>query len=220
MRGRAFHAAGVVALICLFAVGCGSDDPGDQSSGTSLTAHQYAELERLYRAQVPLDRLVGSSDPDDMRRLLTGTKRSCQQVDKSDPLLAAVVHGCEELATNMAALGNLDCATPKECNELMASLTTTMQSMLDALRRSQPIIERDVSDEACRDALVIPEEREVLEEVVDALQRFDDAMRSDDIDELEAAGADVDETLKGFDDTPSAKEQLRDFRAACRSAGS
>lgn len=215
MRGGVVHGT-VAALICAAAVGCGSDDSASQSSNTTLTARQYAELERLYRAQVPLDRMVGSDDPDTTRRLLAGTARSCRQVDKSDPLLAAVVSGCEQLAKNMAALGDFDCATEKACNKLMASFTTTMRQLLETLQRSEPIIDQGISDDACRDALLIPEEIEVLEESVDALQRFNDAAQAGEVDTLEAAGEDVDKALAGFDEIPSAKDQLRDFRAACR----
>ncbi|HYI80535.1 MAG TPA: hypothetical protein VEW67_06720 [Thermoleophilaceae bacterium] len=59
MRGRAIHAA-VAALICAIAVGCGADNSASQSSNSTLTAKQYAELERIYLEMVPVDRLVDS----------------------------------------------------------------------------------------------------------------------------------------------------------------
>ncbi len=131
-----------------------------------------------------------------------------------------MVSGCVQLAESLAALGDLDCATAEECSELLASFTTTMERLHETLERSQPTIEREVSDGACRNALIIPEEREALEDVVDALRRFDDAIRSGDVDMLEAAGGDVDEAIAAFDETPSAKELLRNLRAACRPVAS
>lgn len=215
MRARAIHAAAVAMLVCAVAIGCGSDEPASKSSGT-LTPTQYAEIERMYRAMVPLDGLADNDDARSIRRVATGTARACRQVDQTDPLLATMVDGCQRITANLAGLTRLDCTNEQNCGELMTSYVATMRDLLEALRRSERVVEQEVGAPACRDALLTPDQTEALEKAVDAFDRFNAAAQSGDADQLERTGAEVEQALAAMDESPSAREQLQTFRRACR----
>lgn len=216
---RAGFVSAIVVSACAFAIGCGSDgadEPSSASPGGTLTARQYAELERMYSAMVPLDKLADNDDARSLRKVTAGTARACRQVDQTDPLLAAMVDGCERTMANMAAFGDFDCSTEQKCNELMASFVATMRDLLDTLHESKPIVEREVGDPACRDALLTPEQTEALKETVDAFDSFAAAARSGNASELESTGAEVEKALAAMDEVPSARAQFQEFRRACR----
>lgn len=224
MRGREILAA-VAVTTCALAIGCGSDgtdepSPGSPSPNSTLTAKQYAELERMYLAMLPLDSLADNSDARSLRHLTRGTARACRQVDRTDPLLAAMVEGCERIVGRLAAFDTPDCATKQECDALLEKFSAALRDLLDTLRETEPIVEREVGDQACRDALLVPEQMPSLERAVDAFDRFADAVTSGDAEAVETTGADVDEALAALDKAPSTKEQLQTFRRDCKPVAS
>jgi hypothetical protein len=215
MRGRAIHAA-AAALICAIAVGCGSDDSASQSSNSTLTPKQYTELERMYLVMAPADGLADNDDARSLRRAVRIAVRGCRQIDRSDPLLAAMVDGCEQLLGRFAAIADLDCTTARECTEMVEEISTTMRDLIETLHEMEPVVEREVGDPECRDALLTPDQTELLEKLADAFDRFSKAVTSGDADAVTTTGAEIDKVAAAMDDSPSIKQQLKTFRRDCK----
>lgn len=211
MRGRGGSIAAVGAVLCALVAGCGSDE----SSGT-LTAKQFDELERLYLAMIPLEDLADNADAQSLRRVTRGTARACRRVDRSDPLLAAMVENCQRMTASLAALQGSGCTTERDCNAQVEASTAAAVELLAALNGMKPVVEREISDQACRDALSMPDRTARLERAVDAIDRLQKAARSGDPDALQAAIAEAEAAQAELQQARTIKQELRAFRAACR----
>jgi hypothetical protein len=221
--------AAVVAAGCTLAVGCGSDaeSGSDASVGEStpavtaeptLTPKQYSELERLYRALVPLEAVAERDGPQSSDRFNTGMARACRQVGRTDRLLAAMSDACQRTVESVAALGGLDCDTLANCRALLAKTAQVLRELLAEMRKLEPVVERQVADVACRDVLLAPDQTAIFEEAADTLDRFVEAVDANDLDAIEGANADVQAAFAAIDDGPTARDELRVFRASCRPA--
>ncbi len=170
----------------------------------------------MYLEMVPVDGLADNDDARSLRRAVRTAVRGCRQIDRSDPLLAAMVDGCEQLLGRVAALADLDCTTARECTELMEKVSTTMRDLIETLHKMEPVVEREVGDPACRDALLTPDQTELLEELADAFDRFSKAVESGDAAAVTTIGAEIDEAAAAMENSPSIKQQLKTFRRDCK----
>jgi hypothetical protein len=84
----------------------------------------------------------------------------------------------------------------------------------------QPVIEREVGDPECRDALLTPDQTASLEKLAAAFDRFSRAIESGNADAVTTAGTEVDEAVASMDDAPSIKQQLKTFRRDCKPVAS
>ena len=196
--------------------GCGSDGGGAETDARPpLSRAQYAQIYRLYRAQLPLDRANDAEDPTEIRRAARKAARSCRAIDHRDPLLAALVDGCERSMSTLAELANLDCQTERECTKLMNDTADVMDDLATTVRSNEPVFEREVPDEACRKALTAPESVDAGAEYADAIRAANAAIESGDPDKIKTTTAELENASAALDATPSARETLEDFRAAC-----
>jgi hypothetical protein len=228
MQGRGTFVAAVVSVACALAVGCGSDAdngsdaPVDESTTVSaeptLTRKQFSELEQLYRAIVPLERSANRAGPESSHRFNAEMARACRQIDRRDPLLAAMDDACQRTVDSVAALAGLDCDTLASCEALMTETAESLRELLAAMRKLEPVVEREVANAACRDVLLAPDQTAIFEEAADALDGLIEAVDASDPDAIEGANADVQAAFAAIDDGPSARDELRLFRASCRPA--
>lgn len=213
LGGRPAGAACAVAVVSVLATGCGSDSADESSTPVSapsgeLTARQYVQLERLHRSQI--DRK--ESNEASIRR----TIRACRRMDTNDELLAAVVDGCERSMKALASLMKRDCTTQEQCIALMSDSATLIDDLLATLDENAPVIERHVSDQACRDVLLSREQVAALDELSEAFKDFVEIVEGGDPDQIATAQADMQQASAGLDEAPSGREMYGRFKQACR----
>jgi hypothetical protein len=211
-----------VAAIALASVvlagGCGSGgsggsdgEPSDDAQQLTLTPHQYREIERMYRAQLPF----GAQGTDQVAATRQAI-RGCREMDRSDPLLAALVDSCEELIESLAGLTRQDCATVRQCTALMSATATVFDRLLAAVDESRPIVERVVASRACRDVLLSNEHVPALERASDVFKRVADAFKSGEPQRIAAVEDGLTGMTADLENVPSAREMLRRFQRDCR----
>lgn len=223
---RALSLAVVLAAVAL-ASGCGSSgDAGEASgaeratdaareAGSGLSQHQYDELEEMLVAMLPLDEVAGTTDPKAIRARLAEAAAACGEVDRRDPLLAAMVDGCER---TFAAFGSsaMDCSTAAVCGRAMASVADAMDELATTVRENQPTIARAVPAGPCLDVLLSAEEVETAEAAVPVFRRAAKAIASGDPAAIAAVEDDMADVEARESELPSVREELRGFRRHCR----
>jgi hypothetical protein len=210
----------ILAIAAALVAGCGSSDDTDaattEPAASPLSRERYVEVERLARAQLPLDDDAQTEDPIAFRRLADRIARTCDRADTSDKLIAALVDGCRESMSAFSALAASDCATPTECARLMLTIADAMDDLVTTVRGNEPLIVAEVPDPACQKALLSPESTAAYVEGIDVLRDAAVGLASGNPSEVAAASSDIDAMEAKFDALPSARAQLERFRRACR----
>jgi hypothetical protein len=216
----------LVAGLAALAIGCGSSDEADRegdSTVAAVSAHdtasglsrrQYDALEELMVAMVPLDETDGPQDQGKTQRALDDVAAACSEVDRGDPLLAAMVDGCERILGSLAA-ADPDCSSASRCAAVFRSLADAMGDLARTARKNQPTIDRGVSDAHCRQAMLSTEATEVAELAASVYRRAGDAVENADQD----AYADLEDDMAALEERsdalPSQRQQLERFRRYC-----
>jgi len=204
----------IVALfvvVALVALGCGSrDDPQDTEPG--LSAHQYQELERLYRVQVRAEAMPN-------RPAIRAIRRACAAVDRDDALLAASVAGCERMAALALSPADIACDAPSGCARLLRGTAKKIDEVLEITQEGQHTLKKLLGSDGCTEALATPPDmRRALTELTQAFRNMavgidtgDDALATKTAHNL----SDIQRQLK---DMPSARHFLDRFRQRCATA--
>ena len=217
----------MLAALAALAVGCGSSDDSAGEGGSTaatvsaqdtrsgLSQPQYDALEELLLAMLPLDEIEAATNLEKAQRVLDDAVAVCSDVDRSDPLLAAMVDGCEGTLATVAAV-DPDCTSASQCEQVMRSLGETMGDLARTIRANQPTIERAVSSPACRETMRAAEGLEVAELSASVYQQAADAIGNAD----QQAFADLEDDMAAIDARnealPSQRQQLERFRRDCR----
>jgi hypothetical protein len=220
-----------VVAVGLTAAGCGSEKaaqpsgsdraestqaaltPADTRSG--LTETQFEELEQMLVAMLPLDDLDEDVGTEKADRVLEDITAACSGVDRKDPLLEAMVDGCEEAVERLAAT-DTDCDSADECGEAMLDLADMLEDIARTVRENRPTIARAVSDRRCREVMSDSEELAVFEQAVPLYRRMAAAISSGDQAAYRATMRDLEPIEARSDALPSGRDRLRQFRRVCR----
>lgn len=201
-----------LAVLALVQAGCGSETES-QEPRQGLSNTQFREIERLYRVQVEAEKM---EDKGRDRQALQKTAKACAAVDDSDPLLAAMVNGCGELARFALSLASSKCDTPSGCARQLGVAATRMDDLVDTLRQNERTIDRLLGENGCSETLDAPREffvvfhtaSRALRDMAAAIESGDDVLVDEAVNGLERAEKDL-ESL------PSAATFLERFREAC-----
>lgn len=164
---------------------------------------------------LPLDEIDASKSPEKAQRVLDDAAAVCSSVNRKDPLLAAMVDGCERTLATVAAV-DPNCASADQCQQAMRSLGESMDELVRTVRKNQPTIERAVSNAACRETMLAGEAIEVAELSASVYRQAADAIGAADQDAL----TDLEDDMAAIDARnealPSQRQQLERFRRDCR----
>jgi hypothetical protein len=186
-----------------------------------LSAAQFAAIERVYVAAIPLDELGRSetAPQSEVDAASNAVLRVCRKLSTRDPLLRAMRTGC-------AAIADLNEATSTlaACSDDAACLKRAIKSGRAALRRG--INSSRVSDRAvnathlaprCKRALVTPPRGYAAYNELDAgLGKLDRALTTGSPDDFAAAEAALARAEKDGRSLPTAKRSLQLLRSDCR----
>lgn len=217
----------LLAAMAALAMGCGSSDGSDgegnstvatvstYETASGLSQPQYEALEELLVAILPLDKIDVTKDLEKAQRVLDEAAAACSDVDRGDPLLAAMVDGCERTLATLAAL-DPDCSSASQCGQAMGSLAEAVDDLARTARANQPTIARAVSRPACREALLSSEVLEVAEFSVPVYRQAADAIGNADQEAYAALEDDMAAIDTRSEALPSQRQELERFRRNCR----
>jgi hypothetical protein len=185
-----------------------------------LTAAQFAAIERVYVAALPLD-AFRTSDTAPLSKVDAATQaviRACGKLSAHDPLLRALRAGCPAISEFTEAVTAVAACSDAAC------LTQALESARAALRRG--VSGSRVSDRAinathlarrCKRALLTaPRAYAVYDELDAALETLEHALASASADDLTAAEAALARAEKDSNSLPTAKRSLQLLRSGCR----
>jgi hypothetical protein len=203
----------LLPLLSWAVAGCGSDD-GTQEPAGSLTASQYRQLEHLYRVQVTVEEM---QEKGQYRAPLRKAVKACATVDRSDPLLAAVVAGCKETAQLGLSLTDMRCSDASRCSAMFRVTADRTDELLDTMRQAQRRVRMLLGANGCSEALAAPLKfldafetlSRALREMANAIKASDETLLRAATEKLEQSGERVEES------TPSAATFLNRFRENC-----
>jgi hypothetical protein len=215
-------------MIGLVLVGCGggdeSDPQGSQAADTSaapsgggpLTAEQYEQLMPLYRASIAVEASGDETSSDEYVDATRALARACDEVDRDDRLLNAMVKDCEQSLTKLLSIVEEDCSDPDACATAMGDGAQVMRRMVRLGRESNQVIAEEVESQPCKRALSTPARLSaVLEEMAAVLDDVAKAIGSGNAAEAEALQARMEKATARMDELPTARATLKRFQRAC-----
>lgn len=204
-----------MAILGLMAVGCAGSDEKAAAGGAPLTPEQYEELERLNRAQFPVDRLQEEGKD---RKAVEVLAAACAEVPAGDRLLDTVIEVCDEWVDTLSLMLTVEregCGNGN-CAQVVRELTATVDLLIAASRRGDEEVREVVSHERCRQALVTrPKTYEALGLMREGLGHYDDALRTGRQAAIRKGTSKIEEGAAMSEDGPSARQRLERFRTAC-----
>lgn len=200
--------------LALLAVGCGSDDASERSDAP-LSAKQHAQIERLIRDQLAIERATKETAPG-LRRMARQMTASCERVDESDRLLAAMVKGCAESAEMLVSMSELDCDEPKACARGLHDTARMLGKLIAFARDSDETIRQEVDDEVCRDSLVTPPDaHDAFAGMRRAALAVADAFEAEDYAAADRALNRLGQATEDLEKVASARQLLDRFNRDC-----
>lgn len=220
----------VVSLALVVALaGCGGDgDKGGSSPSTgdaqtarssgALSSEQYAAIERVYEAAVPLDELRATDRPPSQARVQTLARplvAACDGLDSADELLSALREAC--LATARFLFASVDpanCSAVDTCERGFTKARAAARAVVSSSRASDRAVDSTQIPAACRRALRTPQVGYRYHRQLDArLGRLIEALRARSPADARSASAAL--ARLGGDRVPTGRESLSKFRAGC-----
>lgn len=205
----------LTASLALVAAGCTGSDGKAAPGGAPMTAQQYSELEKLYRAQIAAERL---QEEGKERKALDAAARACAAVPGGDRLLDAageVCHESVEALASMLEIERQDC-DGRRCAGIAREQVAVIDGLIATSRRADDEVAELVPHEGCRDALTTPSELyEGFALLSEAFGHLDDALRTGAEAHFRKAMSKLRKGQALVDDMPSARQFLARFRRAC-----
>jgi hypothetical protein len=217
-----------VCALALTAFGGASDAAASTPKGSTarlaaihrLTAAQFAAIERVYIAALPLDEFR-TSETVSQAKVEAATQAvlgACRKLSTHDPLLRVLRAGCPAASEFTEATTVIGACSDAAC------LTRALTSARAALRRG--VSGSRVTDRAinathlarrCKRALVTPPAGYTAYDELDAaLGKLQHALATASSDDLAAAEAALARAEKDSDSLPTAKRSLQLLRSRCR----
>ncbi|HEU0023365.1 MAG TPA: hypothetical protein VFQ12_01950 [Thermoleophilaceae bacterium] len=193
----------VLAVAALFATSCGKDLDDE-----TLSPERYEQLERLYKDQLALDERSFESEA-----ALERMERSCERLDRSDPLLAAHYTVCVRAIEAGRALVDVDCDDIRACNRAFGAGAISYRRLAGDFRRIDEILDDENVEAACREALSPGRLEEVLLRLANAFETM--ASTSEDDERGAQALAEFGDIEEDFKRLGSPREMYARFRSAC-----
>lgn len=223
-------ALGLLSSVALaFAVsGCGSDggdgaspsgDEGRPGATQRLTPAQYAALEDVYEAALPLDELRQTEQPASRSKLSSMAEPivvACERLDGDEQPLRELRESClASIRLLLAQPAAGECGTAESCQAAIEETRAAIRAMVNASRAADRAVDATANSPACKRALRTPQVAYAYYRRLDArLRAVGEALRSGSAAEVRAAAAAL--AHVDGDEVPSARQSLNRFRAGCR----
>jgi hypothetical protein len=213
-----------LALAVIAAASAAGSVPTDRTAGLAsiqrLTPAQFAAMERVFVAALPLDKLQ-KSDTAPQSKLdaaANAVVRACNRLSTRDPLLRAMRAGCPAITDLNKATRDLGACSDAAClRRAITSARAAMRRGVSGSRVSDRAVNATHLSARCKRALVAPPKSYAAYDQLDAaLGKLDHALVSGSVDELAAAEAALTRAEKVGNDLPTAKRLLALFRSGCR----
>jgi len=207
MRGIA------LGVLCWLVIATGSAVA--QAPAGALGSERFAQIDAVYAAAVTLD------EPDAPASALTAFRRTCNELGRADPLLAALRTVClSEVRAYRALTPASQCDPlslhPRKCLKLYRKVDATLGETISRSREANSVIASQVPDTGCRaelrasaaDIRFIKRARRAFRLLARAVLHFD---RTGDGDDVRRAL----ERLAGLPEQPSVASERARFQRAC-----
>jgi hypothetical protein len=213
-----------LALVGIGAASAAASTPGRSATGLAsiqrLSAAQFAALERVFAAAVPLDKLTRLDDAP-QSKLDAATKtfvRACNQLSTRDPLLRPMRAGCPAITEINKATRDVGACSDTAClRRAITSARAALRHSVSASHTSDRAVNATHLSDPCKRALVAPPKSYTAYDQLDAaFGKLDHALATGSADELSAAEAALTRAEKVGERLPTAKRLLALFRSGCR----
>lgn len=220
---RRFVVACVLALAALVcAPGAMASTPKSStkrlSAIHSLSAKQFAAVERVYIAMLPLDDVNESTPEAELNATMDATVRACFKLSKRDPLLRAMRVGCPAISEFPEALAAYNTCLAIPCLKLaVKSARAAMRRMISSSRINDRAVKATHLPARCKRALLTsPEDYAQVAKTEEALATLQRGLTTGSLDELAAGEEALNRALMEDTSSLTAKQILQRFRSACR----
>jgi hypothetical protein len=185
-----------------------------------LTAAQFAAIERIYVAALPLDefRTSDAAPPSKVEAATQALLRACGRLSPQDPLLRALRDGCPAISEFTEATAAVAACSDAAClKRTLASARAALRRGVSGSRGSDRAINATHLPRRCKRALVTPPRAyAVYDELDAALGKLEDALATASAADLSAAETALARAEKDANGLPTAKRALQLLRSACR----
>jgi hypothetical protein len=216
----------LVAVTCTVALAAGDAATARERSAVEpasiqrLSAAQFAALERVFVAAVPLDRLQRSEAAPQSKLEAASKKfvRTCNTLSTSDPLLRAMRAGCPAITELTKVTGDIDACSDAACvRRAIKSTRAAMRRVVRGSRTSDRAVNATHLPAGCKRALLSPPGSYPAYDQEDAaLGKLDHALVTGSAHKPHAAQAALTRAEKAGNRLPTAKRLLALFRSSCR----
>ena len=207
---------------------CGGDSPAVAATKLDaqrlaaikqLSRAQYAAIERVYVAALPLDRLNRPGALPTPTEIKAASRRmisACEGLPERDALLGVIRASCPAAARFIdatVAIGT--CASAEGCKDALREALSSLKQVVATSRVSDRAVRSTQLSRSCERALVTPRTgytlyRQAETALRTALRALDSGSDDELIEALTALGA-LDQSS-----VPTARQMLRRLRSGCR----
>jgi hypothetical protein len=226
-RARVALRVVVTCALALAAIGFASAAASALAGSTAglasiqrLSAPQFAAIERVFVAALPLDKLQRSETAPQSKvdAASNAVVRACNTLSTRDPLLRAMRAGCPAITELSKATKDLGACSDAAClRRAITSARAAMSRGVSGSHTSDGAVNATHLPARCKRALVAPPKSYAAYDELDAaLGKLDSALATGSADELAAAEAALARAEKDGNRLPTAKRLLQKFRSGCR----
>jgi hypothetical protein len=216
MGGR----AGVLGTLVLCVALCSTAAGASARLATihRLTGAEFAAIERVFVAALPLDKLGDDSKPSEIEAATSKAHNACLKLSTRDPLLRALRAGCPALSAFTEVNAEVGACSDAAClKRALGRARTALGKAVSGNRTSDRGVNATRLAAGCKRALVSPAASYVVYDKFDAaFAKLQDALTTGSADDLDAAEAALAAADKRADDLPTVKRSLQLLRAGCR----
>jgi hypothetical protein len=194
--------------------------PAQLASIHRLTATQFAAIERIYIAALPLDQFrtsetVPQSKLDAAAR---GVLRACRRLSTRDPLLRVLRTGCPSTVEFTEATKTLSSCFDATClKRALKSTRATLRRSISGSHAMDRAIHATHLPRRCKQTLATPPSGYAAYRQLDAaLGKLERALDTGSPDDLAAAEAALARAEKAGNRLPTSKRSLQLLRSDCR----
>jgi hypothetical protein len=196
------------------------DSTAQLASIHRLTPSEFAAIERVYVAALPLDDFRTSKTPPQSKLDAAGRAvvRACRKLSTRDPLLRALRAGCPATIEFTEATKALDACSDATClKRALTSARGTLRRAVSGSHATDRAINATHLARRCKRALVTPPEGYTAYKQLDTgLGKLRHALDTGSSDDLAAAEAALARAEKAANRLPTSRRSLQLLRSDCR----
>lgn len=185
-----------------------------------LTAAQFAAIERVYVAALPLDSFRTTESPSQsaVDAATRGALRACLKLSTRDPLLRALRAGCPAISDfTKATTAVAKCSDAACLTRALAAARTALRRGINGSRTSDRAVDATHLPRRCKQALVTPPKGYAAYDELDvAFRKLQHALATSSAADLSAAEAALARADKASNSLPTAKRSLQLLRSGCQ----